>query len=94
MVIEGGGGARGASDGDDGKGTWRGASFHAGSMNNLAFTWKERGRNVEAVKLMHECVQSRDECSFLNIYNCVQTLGWYEVDVPRSHSSTGVIHVQ
>jgi hypothetical protein len=64
------------------------------SMNNLAFTWKERGRNVEAVKLMHECVQSRDECSFLNIYNCVQTLRWYEVDVPRSHSSTGVIHVQ
>ena len=29
------------------------------SMNNLAFTWKENGRHVEALKLMKECVQLR-----------------------------------
>jgi hypothetical protein len=26
-------------------------------MNNLAFTWKQRGRHSKALKLMEECVQ-------------------------------------
>ena len=30
-------------------------------MNNLAFTMKEQGRTVEAIKLMTECVQLRNE---------------------------------
>jgi hypothetical protein len=28
-------------------------------MNNLAFTMKEQGRKLEAIKLMAECVQLR-----------------------------------
>ena len=27
------------------------------SMNNLAFTWKDQGRDTEAVGLMRECVR-------------------------------------
>jgi hypothetical protein len=29
------------------------------SINTLAYTWKGQGRDVEAVKLMSECVQLR-----------------------------------
>ncbi|KUJ10971.1 uncharacterized protein LY89DRAFT_253247 [Mollisia scopiformis] len=29
------------------------------SMNNLAFTWKGSGKEIEAVRLMEECVQLR-----------------------------------
>jgi Tetratricopeptide repeat len=29
------------------------------SMNNLAFTWKELGRDAEAIKLMDKCVLLR-----------------------------------
>jgi hypothetical protein len=29
------------------------------SMNNLAFTWKELGRDAEAIKLMEKCVLLR-----------------------------------
>ncbi|KAH6674687.1 hypothetical protein B0J14DRAFT_587885 [Halenospora varia] len=29
------------------------------SMNNLAFIWKEQGRDVEALKLIEECVMLR-----------------------------------
>lgn len=28
------------------------------SMHNLAFAWKEQGRDEEAIRLMHECVLS------------------------------------
>ena len=31
------------------------------SMNNLAYTWKEQGRDEEAIKLMTECVQLRTQ---------------------------------
>ena len=30
------------------------------SMNNLAFTWKEQGRNAEAIDLMRKCVRLRE----------------------------------
>ena len=29
------------------------------SMNNLAITWKEQGRNVKAIDLMGECIYLR-----------------------------------
>lgn len=29
------------------------------SIDNLAFTWKEQGRDTEALKLIEECVQLR-----------------------------------
>jgi hypothetical protein len=29
------------------------------SMVNLAFTWKEQGRDEEAIRLMEDCVSSR-----------------------------------
>ena len=29
------------------------------SMNNLAFTWKGSGKEIEAIRLMEECVQLR-----------------------------------
>jgi hypothetical protein len=28
-------------------------------MNNLAFTWKEQGRDTEALNLMEECITGR-----------------------------------
>jgi hypothetical protein len=31
------------------------------SMNNLAFTIQEQGRKVEAIKLMADCVQLRNQ---------------------------------
>ena len=30
-----------------------------GSMYNLACTWKHQGRDIEAIKLMEECVHLR-----------------------------------
>ncbi len=29
------------------------------SMNNLAFTWKGNGKEIEAVRLMQDCVRFR-----------------------------------
>jgi hypothetical protein len=31
------------------------------SMANLAFTWKAQGRSAEAVVLMRQCVQKREQ---------------------------------
>jgi hypothetical protein len=31
------------------------------SMNNLAFTWKSQGRNIEAFRLMSECYRLRKQ---------------------------------
>jgi hypothetical protein len=31
------------------------------SMNNLAFTWKEQGRDTEALNLMEECITVRTQ---------------------------------
>jgi len=31
------------------------------SMNNLAFTWKAQGRSAEAIVLMRQCVQQRQQ---------------------------------
>jgi Tetratricopeptide repeat len=31
------------------------------SMANLAFMWKEQGRDAEAISLMRECVQLREQ---------------------------------
>jgi hypothetical protein len=31
------------------------------SMKNLAFTWKAQGRSAEAVVLMRQCVQKRQQ---------------------------------
>jgi Tetratricopeptide repeat len=47
------------------------------SMNNLAFTWKEQGRDIDAFRLMKQCVPLR-----------VQVLG---VEHPHTLSSTAAL---
>jgi hypothetical protein len=36
------------------------------SISNLAFTWKETGRETEAIRLIEECIQSRQHILGLN----------------------------
>jgi hypothetical protein len=64
------------------------------SMNNLAFTWKGTGREIEAVKLMEECIQSRKRVLGLNhpgtISSCTTLDTWKaeQEDVVLSAQST------
>ncbi|KAH7364017.1 hypothetical protein BKA65DRAFT_490213 [Rhexocercosporidium sp. MPI-PUGE-AT-0058] len=49
-------------------------------MNNLAFTWKGNGKEVEAVRLMEDCVRARKRVLGLNhpdsISSCIALDAW------------------
>jgi hypothetical protein len=69
-------------------------------MNNLAFTWKGSGKEIEAVKLMEECVRLRGRILGLNhphfISSCRALHLWKaeQDDVVLSIHSTGDRQIQ
>jgi len=50
------------------------------SMNNLAFTWKGNGKEIEAVRLMEDCIRGRKRVLGVNhpysISSCIALDTW------------------
>jgi hypothetical protein len=53
-------------------------------MNNLAFTWKGQGRDSEALNLMRDCVQLRQQmlrADHPNLVSSSATLALWEIQL-------------
>ena len=77
----------GVSDGDAQESTNLGAEHPSTltSTNNLAFTWKENGRDGEALKLIEECAAARSRILGTNHPDTLPSrttlLGWQTEEI-------------
>ena len=67
--------------------------FTLTSMNNLAFTWKEHGRDVEAIELMKKCVLLRTSILGIDhphtVSSATALVEWQEEDLVAVTSGVG-----